>query len=54
VLDPDQLQDVAATFGVDESQVLRDHLISHLPAAISSPAVSTAQIRSPPGGPPHQ
>jgi hypothetical protein len=35
VLDPDELQDVALTFGVDESQVLRDHLISHLLAAIS-------------------
>jgi hypothetical protein len=38
VLDPDELQDVARTFGVDESQVLRDHLISHLLAAISAEA----------------
>lgn len=36
VLDPTQLQDVAARFGVDEAQVRRDHLISHLLAAISS------------------
>jgi predicted nucleotidyltransferase component of viral defense system len=35
VLDPDELHDVAITFGVDEQQVLRDHLISHLLAAIS-------------------
>lgn len=38
MLDPDQLQGVAQTFGVDESQVLRDHLISHLLAAISAEA----------------
>jgi hypothetical protein len=38
VLDPDQLQGAAETFGVDESQVLRDHLISHLLAAISAEA----------------
>ena len=38
MLDPDQLQGVAETFGVDESQVLRDHLISHLLAAISAEA----------------
>jgi hypothetical protein len=36
VLDPAQLLGVAETFGVDESQVLRDHLISHLLAAISA------------------
>jgi hypothetical protein len=40
VLDPDQLQSVAETFGVDESQVLRDHLISHLLAAISAEAAA--------------
>lgn len=38
MLDPNQLQGVAETFGVDESQVLRDHLISHLLAAISAEA----------------
>jgi predicted nucleotidyltransferase component of viral defense system len=38
VLDPDELHDVASTFGVDEQQVLRDHLISHLLAAISAEA----------------
>jgi predicted nucleotidyltransferase component of viral defense system len=38
VLDPDELQDVASTFGVDENQVLRDHLISHLLAVISAEA----------------
>ena len=36
MLDPDELQDVTQTFGVDESQVLRDHLISHLLAAVSA------------------
>jgi uncharacterized protein YidB (DUF937 family) len=34
VLDPDELQDVASTFGVDENQVLRDHLIGR--SAISA------------------
>jgi hypothetical protein len=38
MLDPDQLQDVAETFGVDESQVRRDHLISHLLAGICGEA----------------
>lgn len=38
MLDPDELQDVAGAFGVDEHQVLRDHLISHLLAAISMEA----------------
>jgi predicted nucleotidyltransferase component of viral defense system len=38
VLDPDELHDVASTFGVDEQQVLRDHLISHLLAVISAEA----------------
>jgi predicted nucleotidyltransferase component of viral defense system len=38
VLDPDELHDVVSTFGVDEHQVLRDHLISHLLAAISTEA----------------
>jgi predicted nucleotidyltransferase component of viral defense system len=38
VLDPDQLQAVAETFGVDDAQVRRDHLISHLLAAISAEA----------------
>lgn len=38
MLDPHQVQVVAETFGVDESQVLRDHLISHLLAAISTEA----------------
>ena len=36
MLDPTELQDTAARFGVDEAQVRRDHLISHLLAAISS------------------
>lgn len=35
MLDPTEMQDVAAEFGVAESQVLRDHLISHILAAIS-------------------
>ncbi|GEL24894.1 hypothetical protein PSU4_38480 [Pseudonocardia sulfidoxydans NBRC 16205] len=35
MLDPAELQDVASTFGVAESQVARDHLISHMLAAIS-------------------
>lgn len=38
MLDQGELQHVAAAFGVDESQVLRDHLISHLLAAISAEA----------------
>lgn len=38
MLDPDQLHGLAETFGVDESQVVRDHLISHLLAAISTEA----------------
>lgn len=38
MLDPTELQHVAETFGVDESQVLRDHLISHLLAAITADA----------------
>lgn len=38
MLDPDELQDVASRFGVDERQVRRDHLISHLLAAISTEA----------------
>ncbi|GAA4693828.1 hypothetical protein GCM10023215_34180 [Pseudonocardia yuanmonensis] len=38
MLDPDDLQDVAQTYGVDEAQVLRDHLISHLLAAITTEA----------------
>lgn len=38
VLEPTELQDVTATFGVYEGQVLRDHLISHLLAAISAEA----------------
>ncbi|HEX3733364.1 MAG TPA: nucleotidyl transferase AbiEii/AbiGii toxin family protein [Mycobacteriales bacterium] len=38
VLDPTELRDVAAAFGVYEDQVLRDHLISHLLAAISAEA----------------
>ncbi|GAA2900486.1 hypothetical protein GCM10010472_68450 [Pseudonocardia halophobica] len=38
MLDPAELQDVAATFGVDEAQVVRDHLISHLLAAASAEA----------------
>ncbi|MGH3611479.1 MAG: nucleotidyl transferase AbiEii/AbiGii toxin family protein [Pseudonocardia sp.] len=33
-----ELRTVAARFGVDQSQVLRDHLISHLLAAISAVA----------------
>ena len=36
MLDPAELQNVAAAFDVDESQVVRDHLISHLLAAISA------------------
>ncbi|MGH3911491.1 MAG: nucleotidyl transferase AbiEii/AbiGii toxin family protein, partial [Pseudonocardiaceae bacterium] len=36
MLDPYELQEIAARFGVDESQVRRDHLISHLLAALSA------------------
>lgn len=36
VLDPDELHDVAARFGVGEAQVRRDHVISHALAEISS------------------
>ncbi|GAA1680119.1 hypothetical protein GCM10009765_31630 [Fodinicola feengrottensis] len=39
MLEPTELRDVSAAFGVDEGQVLRDHLISHLLAAISAEAV---------------
>lgn len=38
MLEPTELQDVTAAFGVYEDQVLRDHLISHLLAAISAEA----------------
>jgi hypothetical protein len=38
MLDPDELDNVAAHFGVDETQVLRDHLISHVLAALSAEA----------------
>lgn len=36
MLDPHELQQIAARFGVDEYQVRRDHLISHLLAALST------------------
>lgn len=36
MLDPHELQEIAARFGVDEHQVRRDHLISHLLAALST------------------
>lgn len=36
VLDPDERTAVEATFGVDSEQVARDHVISHVLAAISS------------------
>lgn len=36
MLEPRELQEIAARFGVDESQVRRDHLISHLLAALSA------------------
>jgi predicted nucleotidyltransferase component of viral defense system len=35
VLDPDEQDRIAEQFGVDETQVLRDHLISHVLAALS-------------------
>ncbi|RAY10748.1 nucleotidyl transferase AbiEii/AbiGii toxin family protein [Actinomadura craniellae] len=35
MLDPDELADVADAFGVDDAQVQRDHLISHLIHALS-------------------
>jgi len=35
VLDPTELADVARLFGVADTQVRRDHLISHLLAAIA-------------------
>ena len=40
MLDPDELHDIASTFGVDEQKVLRDHLISHLLAVISAEAAN--------------
>jgi Nucleotidyl transferase AbiEii toxin, Type IV TA system len=36
VLDPDEQERIAEQFGVDGTQVLRDHLISHVLAALSS------------------
>lgn len=36
MLDPDELANVADTFGVDDAQVQRDHLISHLLHALST------------------
>ena len=36
VIDPDELDEVAAKFGVNRGQVLRDHMISHVLAAISA------------------
>lgn len=41
MLDPDELQEVASRFGVGEPQVLRDHLISHLLAALSAEAADS-------------
>lgn len=38
MLDPDELDRVAEQFGVDGAQVLRDHLISHVLAALSTEA----------------
>ncbi|WP_027928182.1 nucleotidyl transferase AbiEii/AbiGii toxin family protein [Amycolatopsis benzoatilytica] len=38
MLAPDELREVASRFGVDETQVRRDHLISHLLAAVSATA----------------
>jgi predicted nucleotidyltransferase component of viral defense system len=38
MLAPTELRAVAAHFGVDQAQVLRDHLISHLLAALSAVA----------------
>jgi hypothetical protein len=35
MLDQNELADVAASFGVDEPQVRRDHLISHILATLS-------------------
>jgi hypothetical protein len=35
VLDSDELQEFASRFGVDEAQVRRDHLISHVLGALS-------------------
>jgi predicted nucleotidyltransferase component of viral defense system len=36
MLDPDELADVGDAFGVDDAQVQRDHLISHLLHALST------------------
>ncbi|RFS81428.1 nucleotidyl transferase AbiEii/AbiGii toxin family protein [Actinomadura spongiicola] len=36
MLDPDELADVAAEFGVDDDQVRRDHLISHILHALAN------------------
>lgn len=40
MLDPDELNRVAAYFGVADEQVLRDHLISHVLAALSTELAS--------------
>ena len=36
-LQPDDVAEVMATFGVAEAQVRRDHAISHILAALSRP-----------------
>jgi hypothetical protein len=41
VLDPEELLHIAARFGVSEDQVRRDHLISHLLAALSTEAADS-------------
>jgi predicted nucleotidyltransferase component of viral defense system len=38
MLDPRELREVASRFGVDDTQVLRDHLISHVLAALTATA----------------
>jgi predicted nucleotidyltransferase component of viral defense system len=41
MLDPEELLQIAARFGVSEDQVRRDHLISHLLAALSTEAADS-------------
>jgi len=40
MLDPRELEEVAAAFGVADAQVRRDHLISHILAAVADLALT--------------
>jgi hypothetical protein len=43
VLDPRELAEVAAAFGVSDAQVRRDHLISHILAGMADVASQVAE-----------